>query len=65
MFELCFTVVVFPQESWKRFTTKSPTPFYHFYVTDSCPEVTKLLVDKEPFTVLSLAGSIARNVLKY
>jgi len=54
---------VFPQESWKRFTAETPDQFSHFYVTDSCPEVTKILSGKKPFTILSLANSIARNIL--
>jgi len=59
------THAVFPQESWKRFTVDGPNQFSHFYVTDSCPEVTSIIADKKPFTALSLANSIARNILKY
>jgi len=56
---------VFPQESWKRFIEEKPDQFSTFYVTDSCPEVVKILRDKKPFEVLSLASSIAHNILKY
>jgi hypothetical protein len=39
--------------------------FSTFYVTDSCPEVAKVLKDKAPFKVLSLGASIAKNIMKY
>jgi len=58
---------VFPDESWKRFllTNDTKTPFLTFYVTDSCPEISSVLEGKKPFEVISLARSIADNVLKY
>lgn len=53
------THAVFPQESWKRFT---PDQFRHFYTTDSCPTVAKVLKGKAPFEVFTLASSIASIV---
>ena len=58
------THAVFPQESWKRFTKTGPDQFRHFYTTDSCPTVSKVLQGKAPFEVLSLASSIANIVLR-
>jgi len=59
------THAVFPQDSWKKFTENKPDQFSAFYITDSCPEMAKLLKDKPPFRVLTLSASIAKNILKY
>jgi phosphoribosylpyrophosphate synthetase len=58
------THAVFPQESWKRFTTEE-NGFNIFYVTDSIPEVTNIIKDKKPFNVIPLAKSIVGTILKY
>lgn len=56
------THAVFPQESWKKFTTKSENQFSKFYATDSCPETAELLKDKEPFHILSIAPMMANLI---
>lgn len=49
----------FPQQSWRRFLPGAcPVPIRHFFVTDSCADVTASLVGKEPFHVVSLAQDI-------
>ncbi|KAL3848690.1 hypothetical protein ACJIZ3_010572 [Penstemon smallii] len=53
---------VFPKKSWERFVHTSKDvekAFTHFWITDSCPVTVSAIVDKAPFEVLSLAGSIA------
>jgi len=61
------THAVFPLDSWRRFTEpkEKEQAFHYFYTTNTCPETTKLIQDKKPFEVLSLAQSIADNVFKY
>lgn len=59
------THAVFPQESWRRFVGLEKNPFEHFYITDSCPEVSSVIGSIDPFTVLHLAPSIVENLLKY
>jgi hypothetical protein len=49
---------VFPDKSYERFTTSDQ--FSNFWITDSCPQTVAAVKDKKPFTVLSLAGRIAR-----
>lgn len=39
--------------------------FKHFYVTDSCPEVARVINGKGPFEVLPLAESIINAVVQY
>ena len=48
---------IFPKESWRRFLDAG---FEKVWFTDSCPESAALLADKLPFSVISLAHSIAR-----
>ncbi|CEM31785.1 unnamed protein product [Vitrella brassicaformis CCMP3155] len=65
---------VFPQESWKRFVPSAATAggggngeeksFKDFFVTDSCPMMSKILASTPPFRVLSLAPAIY-NFLKF
>jgi len=60
------THAVFPQESWKKFTSLSPeSRFTHFYTTDSCPSVAKIIKDQEPFRVLSLGPSIIDQITQF
>jgi len=59
------THAVFPQESWKKFTENKPDQFASFYITDSCPEISSIIKDKPPFRLISLANSIARNIMKF
>jgi len=60
------THAVFPQDSWKRFTKLTgPDKFAKFYVTDSCPTVTKILQGVEPFHVISIAGSLVQQIIQY
>ncbi|CEM35052.1 unnamed protein product [Vitrella brassicaformis CCMP3155] len=59
---------VFPQESWKRFVPSSEggdegeghadQGFKVFYVTNSCPQMARILSSKRPFRVLSLAPAL-------
>ncbi|KAH0921230.1 hypothetical protein HID58_021248 [Brassica napus] len=54
---------IFPKSSWKRFkldTKGDPAEgFSYFWITDSCGLTVKEVMNKPPFEVLSLAGSIA------
>jgi len=67
------THAVFPQDSWKRFTHPTtppapgtPAPFKHFYTTDSCPIVAKVLKSVgAPFKILPLAPALAEMILKF
>ncbi|KMZ67876.1 putative Ribose-phosphate pyrophosphokinase [Zostera marina] len=57
------THAVFPKRSWEKFTHVNgdppENPFAFFWVTDSCPVTVQAILDKKPFEVLSLAGSIS------
>ncbi|XP_042472728.1 ribose-phosphate pyrophosphokinase 4-like isoform X2 [Zingiber officinale] len=56
------THAVFPNRSWEKFLHNkfgSGNQFAHFWMTDSCPLTVKAIVDRPPFEVISLAGSIA------
>jgi ribose-phosphate pyrophosphokinase len=60
------THAVFPQESWKKFLAEPEEKrFKNFYVTDSCPTVSKIIDGKGPFKVLSIADSILSAITKY
>jgi len=52
---------VFPNASWKRFTTEGAggQGFAHFWITDSCPQTVSAVDGVQPFEVLSLASAIA------
>jgi ribose-phosphate pyrophosphokinase len=52
---------VFPNASWKRFTTEGAggQGFANFWITDSCPQTVGAVDGVEPFEVLSLASAIA------
>ena len=52
---------VFPQESWKRFTTGEDR-LDNFWITDSCPEAVSAIRDTYPFKVLPLAETV-RGIL--
>ena len=57
------THAIFPNSAWRKFAEeKGCQRFETFYVTNSCPEVTDLLVNQSPFKVLSLATSICKNL---
>eukprot|EP01100_Stratorugosa_tubuloviscum_P011428 TRINITY_DN5098_c0_g1_i1.p1 TRINITY_DN5098_c0_g1~~TRINITY_DN5098_c0_g1_i1.p1 ORF type:complete len:339 (-),score=96.65 TRINITY_DN5098_c0_g1_i1:170-1186(-) len=67
------THAVFPEQSWKKFLSsssqsqsQSPSSFQnfsHFYITDSCSSVSKLLENQPPFKVLSIVDSLAETLL--
>ncbi|KAJ8773639.1 hypothetical protein K2173_005885 [Erythroxylum novogranatense] len=54
---------IFPNRSWQRFNFDNGgnpgTGLTYFWITDSCPLTVKEVLNKPPFEVLSLAGSIA------
>ncbi|KNA12007.1 hypothetical protein SOVF_129880 [Spinacia oleracea] len=54
---------IFPNKSWERFkpdTAGCPEEgMTHFWITDSCPLTVKMVKNRPPFEVISLAGSIA------
>lgn len=51
---------VFPNASWKRFTSAGVggQGFSHFWITDSCPTTVEAIAGSQPFEVLSLARAI-------
>ncbi|KAI9074135.1 hypothetical protein K1719_043906 [Acacia pycnantha] len=57
---------IFPNKSWSRFEHDNgghpETAFTYFWITDSCPLTVKDVMNKPPFEVLSLAGSIAASL---
>ena len=54
---------VFPQDSWKRFTT-ADLPFDNFFITDSLPYATHIATHK-PFQLLSLTEAISEALLGF
>ena len=54
---------VFPQDSWKRFTT-ADVPFDNFFITDSLPYATDIATHK-PFQLLSLTEAISEALLGF
>lgn len=55
---------IFPKLSYERFFPELPeggaaSGFKHFWVTDSCPQTTVAVENREPFKILSLADTIA------
>ncbi len=56
---------VFPRESWKKFKADAGDGaaaaggFRYFWLSDSCPQTTEAVRDRQPFEVLTLAGPIA------
>ncbi|EDO36633.1 predicted protein, partial [Nematostella vectensis] len=57
------THAVFPQESWKRFTSRD-VPFEKFYITDSLPHA-KDIASNSPFHLLSLCDVISETLLGF
>ena len=56
---------VFPQESWKSFTTdKAEVNLKYFWITDSIPHATEIAKHK-PFKLLSLCDCISDALLGY
>ena len=55
---------VFPNKSWKRFTSEGAggQGFSNFWITDSCPTTVKEVEGLKPFEVLSLARRIAKSL---
>ncbi|XP_038051869.1 ribose-phosphate pyrophosphokinase 4-like [Patiria miniata] len=62
------THAVFPQDSWKAFTTeeaaKSGVKFDHFWITDSLPHASTI-AEHAPFKLLSLCDVISELLLGY
>ena len=54
---------VFPQDSWKRFTT-SDVLFENFFITDSLPYAEEIVKHK-PFQLLSLTTAISEALLGF
>lgn len=54
---------VFPQDSWKRFTT-TEVPFENFFITDSLP-CARDIVKHKPFQLLSLTEVISEALLGF
>ncbi|KAJ0094827.1 hypothetical protein Patl1_16053 [Pistacia atlantica] len=54
---------IFPNRSWQRFEPDNggypELGLTYFWITDSCPVTVREVVNKPPFEVLSLSGSIA------
>lgn len=54
---------VFPEESWKRFKAETgggaKEGFSNFWITDSCPLISKAVENVAPFRILTLARPIA------
>jgi len=62
---LFVTHAVFPQGSWKKFTTeKCEIKFSHFWITDSIPHAIEIAQHK-PFELLSLCDSISNSLFSY
>jgi len=58
----CFvTHAVFPNESWKKFVA-GKGPFETFFITDSIPQVSRLLASHAPFEVISLAPLLCDSI---
>lgn len=53
------THAVFPDRSWEKFLKAG---FDRFWITNSCPRTSRILHDRGPFEVLSLANSIAEFI---
>ena len=59
------THAVFPQGSWKKFTTEEcEIKFSHFWITDSIPHAIEISQHK-PFELLSLCDSISNSLFGY
>ncbi len=60
----CFaTHAVFPNESWKKFVG-GKGPFDTFFITDSIPQVSRLLASQPPFEVISLAPLLSESIFE-
>lgn len=58
------THAVFPKESYKKFLkTNDSCSFNTFYITDSIPEIAKILEDKQPFFVIKLGKYIGEKCI--
>lgn len=53
------THAVFPNQSWKKFLNAG---FHKFFVTNSLPNVTRNLKDREPFHVLSIVPKLVKII---
>ncbi|XP_071804363.1 uncharacterized protein [Asterias amurensis] len=59
------THAVFPQDSWKSFTTEAAdVKFNHFWITDSVPHAS-MIAKHAPFKLLSLCDVISEALLGY
>ena len=59
------THAVFPQGSWKKFTTgTSEIDFTHFWITDSIPHAVEIAKNK-PFELISLSHCISDSLFGY
>lgn len=59
------THAVFPQESWKKFTTGTcEIDFTYFWITDSIPHAVEIAENK-PFELISLSESISECLFGY
>ncbi|XP_010023480.2 ribose-phosphate pyrophosphokinase 4 [Eucalyptus grandis] len=58
---------IFPKRSWERFEHDNggnpENGLTYFWITDSCPQTVNEVLNRPPFEVLSLAGSIAASLL--
>ncbi|KAI3435179.1 uncharacterized protein J3R85_006416 [Psidium guajava] len=58
---------IFPNSSWGRFDHDNggnpENGLTYFWITDSCPQTVNEVLNRPPFEVLSLAGSIAASLL--
>ncbi|KAI4302085.1 hypothetical protein MLD38_037873 [Melastoma candidum] len=58
---------IFPKKSWERFNYDNAgdpeNGFNYFWITDSCPQTVRAVINRPPFEILSLAGSIAASLL--
>ncbi|KAF8016494.1 hypothetical protein BT93_H1879 [Corymbia citriodora subsp. variegata] len=58
---------IFPKRSWERFEHDNggnpENGLTYFWITDSCPRTVNEVLNRPPFEVLSLAGSIAASLL--
>ncbi|KAE8692318.1 Ribose-phosphate pyrophosphokinase 3 [Hibiscus syriacus] len=59
---------IFPNKSWRRFERDNgghpENGLTYFWITDSCPGTVKEVMNKSPFEILSLAGSVAAALQK-
>ena len=58
--------VVFPQESWRRFTHEGnpPVTLDRFWISDSIPHA-YMISQHKPFEVISISDAIVSSLLSY